>query len=193
MILLLFLKRFYGKCLYRLKTDSMVLSFSRGNMMNKKLFGIIFAIFLSSSASIFSNTAIGAQVGYSISDKIGGGNAAVTFKVAGVPMVFAADLAIHPHFLSTGITADYWITNPSLAGLLHWFTGPGLAASVIIHENSFSGVYLAGRWVIGLNMFVSDPWEIYIQTAAELGITVGNEVNFPKWRVPLNLGFRYWF
>ena len=161
--------------------------------MNKKLLGAIGALFLLGSTAAFANTAIGAQAGYSISDNIGGANAAVTFKFAGFPMVFAADMAIHHDFFSTGITADYLVVNPEVVAILHWYTGPGLAASVVLTEKDFSGVYLAGRWVIGLNAFVSGPWEVYMQTAAELGLTLGNEVEFPKWRVPLNIGFRYWF
>ena len=62
--------------------------------MNKKLLGAIGALFLLGSTAAFANTAIGAQAGYSISDNIGGANAAVTFKFAGFPMVFAADTTL---------------------------------------------------------------------------------------------------
>ena len=145
------------------------------------------------STASFANTAIGVQAGYSISDEIGGGNAAVTFKVGGVPMVFAADMTINRGFLSTGITADWWIVNPELFAIIHWYTGPGLATSVVLTDFEYSGMYLAGRWVLGINCFVGGPWEVYMQAAGELGVTFSNEIDFPKWRVPLNLGFRYWF
>ena len=161
--------------------------------MNKKLLGALGALLLLGSTAVFSNTGIGAQAGYSISDKIGGMNTSVTFKFGGFPMVFAADLTIQRNFLTTGLTADYWVVNPEVFAILHWYTGPGLAASVVLTDYDFNSVYLAGRWVLGLNMFIYGPWELYIQSAAEIGLTLNDEIDFPKWRVPLNVGFRYWF
>ncbi|MBP5443270.1 MAG: hypothetical protein IKI90_05720 [Treponema sp.] len=166
--------------------------------MNKKFLGMLGALLLLGTTSIFSNTAIGLQAGYTVSNHMDGGNVALTFKIAGLPMVFAADASIHPGFFSAGATADYWIANPSLVAILHWYTGPGIAASFIHAEYDespdFNGAFLGGRWVLGMNIFVTDPLEVYLQAAGELGVTLSDGgVDFPEWRVPFNIGFRYWF
>ena len=161
--------------------------------MKRKYIGALSALLLLASASLFANAGMGVQGGYSISNDMGGANAAVTLKISGFPMVFAADVNVNRDFISTGITADYWIVNPQLAGILHWYTGPGIDASLVFTGNSFGGVYLAGRWVAGINVFLSYTLELYLQAAGELGLTIANDVDFPKWRVPLDLGFRFWF
>lgn len=157
--------------------------------MNKKFLGILAALVVLGSTSVFASAAIGAQGGYSVASGSGNGNAAITFKLSNVPAVFAADFSIANNTLyGAGITADWWMANPKAGGMIHYFYGPGIAFSLFDFNNL--GFFVGGRFVAGLNIFVVKPLELYLQAAAQLGFS--SYAGF-AWYFPINFGFRFWF
>ena len=166
--------------------------------MNKKFLGILAALVVLGSTGAFAGAAIGLQGGYNINAGVGG---ALTFKLSNVDAVFAVDGGIWGNYASLGVTADWWIANPRLAGMIHYFYGPGLAGGIGLNTGNNGGlayIYAGGRFVVGLNVFVIDPLELYLQVAGQLGVTFADTrhdggIYFPEWSVPLNFGFRFWF
>ncbi len=161
--------------------------------MNKKFLGIFAALLVAGSASgAFASAALGLQGGYTVNHGVGG---AVTFKVSEAPCVFAVDGYWWNSDFGLGLTADWWIQNPRLASILHYYYGPGLAVGIDINGNQLHDLYVAGRLVAGLNIFVIDPLELYLQVAFQPGVQIGFNgagTGF-YWGVPINFGFRFWF
>ncbi len=162
--------------------------------MNKKFLGIFAALLVAGSAStLFANAAIGLQGGWNVGHGPGG---AITFKVDSLPCVFAVDGYWWNDNLGLGITADWWIQNPRLVGLLHYYYGLGVGGGFDIHANQLTDVYIYGRLLAGLNIFVIDPLELYLQAAFTPGIQIGLREGYGTgfyWGVPVNFGFRVWF
>ncbi len=157
--------------------------------MNKKFLAVFAALIVAVSAGAFAKTGIGAQFGHVIGSGYWG--AALTLKVEQFPCIFAIDA----YYTRIGLTADWWFGNPTIttlgSGPLGWYYGLGLAAGLGVGSNV--DFLVAGRGVIGLNWYVIEPLEIYLQIAAQLGVDIGGEPFFPVWGFPVNLGFRFWF
>lgn len=162
-------------------------------MKNKKILAVLaaMAFVVCAGASASGTFGIGVQGGYIANDH-GGGDVAVTFKIPHVPPVFAVNVGIwNGELHRVGATADWWLGNPNITGVLNWFYGPGLAVGASHYSNNF-GFYAGGRFVVGLNAFVVDFLEIYAQVAAQLGIETLPNVHF-DWGFPINAGIRFWF
>ena len=166
--------------------------------MNKKILTVaaVLAVFAAFSVSAASkkSAAVGLQVGANATAFGAGENLALTFKVSALPCVFAATLDTdNSSVTGVGITADWWLKNPRLAGMFHYYYGPGFAASVNFANSQYANMFLGFRFVVGANIFVIDPLELYLQAAWEPGIYVGSKFSYELTYVPLNLGFRFWF
>ena len=162
--------------------------------MNKKFLGIFAALVVLGSTGAFASAAIGLQYNANISGALSHGGS-LTFKLSNVDAVFAANLRIDGNYFEAGLSADRWVQNPRLAGMVHYFWGPGLAGGVSIGNGDLNYIYFAGRLVAGINLFVIEPLELYLQAAGELGLGFGGSsgFHFPLWNVPVSAGFRFWF
>ena len=162
--------------------------------MNKKFLTVaaVLAVFAAFSVSAASkkSAAIGLQGGWNPTDN--GYGAAITFKVASLPCVFAADANLTGGQLNAiGLTADWWLKNPKLGGMFHYYYGPGFAASFY---PTASGAFVGFRLVAGVNIFVIDPLELYLQAAWEPGFYFASSTSGFVWNnFPVNFGFRFWF
>ena len=160
----------------------------------KKLFSVLAVLFVLGTTHAFS-VGIGAQFGYTIG---GNSGAALTVKLDNLPPVFALDLGFGTNYLSFGGTADWWIANPNLAGPINFYYGPGIAASFVNAGDNYTALNVGGRLVAGLNFFLVDFFELYLQVAWQptFGIVLSGESSnggFNFGAVPVNLGFRFWF
>lgn len=163
----------------------------------KKLFSVLAVLFVLGTTSTFA-LGIGAQAGYTI-----GGNpgAALTLKLDKLPPVFAVDFNFGSNGFSIGGTADWWIANPNLVGPVNFYYGPGIAASFSSYGNgdgSYTALNIGVRLVGGLNLFIADFFEPYLQLAWQptFGIALSGDDSYGgfKWNsFPVNLGFRFWF
>jgi len=161
--------------------------------MNKKILTVaaVLAVFAAFNVSAAKKvTGIGLQGGW---NPVGNGyGAAVTFKLSSLPCVFAADANFANNQLNAiGLTADWWLQNPKLGGMVHYFYGPGFAAAFY---PPVTGFFFGGRLVAGINAFVLDPLEIYLQAAWEPGMYFDSNTSGFVWNNwPINFGFRFWF
>ena len=169
--------------------------------MKKKVLGVFAALVMSASAGAFANTALGLQgggvVGFTPGGEfLGGGALGVTFKMSGIPVVFGGDIYIYSNGrVALGATADWWVGNPQLAGMLRFFYGLGIAGGGNALSGNFDSVYAAGRGFGGLNIFVLPTLELYLQMTLQPGAWIKlTEVHADfDFRLPVNLGFRFWF
>ena len=165
-------------------------------MKKGKIFAVIAALLVTASTGAFAsgNFGIGVQGGF-VPGMHHHGDAALTFKIPKVPPVFAVNVGIWDYEVHrVGVTADWWLANPNITGVLNWFYGPGLAAGATFNMGNGRAcdLYVGGRFVIGLNAFVVNFLEPYVQAAAQIGIDTANSGIF-DWGIPANLGIRFWF
>ena len=162
--------------------------------MNKKFLGLFAALVVLGSTGAFASAAIGLQGGYNPDPYRGAynnGAAALTFKLSSLPCVFALDASIGGGQLySLGLTADWWIANPKLSGIFHYYYGTGLAGGVTFGGNAISGAYVGGRFLAGVNVFVVKQFELYLQAAIQPTYYFNDGFYLP---IPVNFGFRFWF
>ena len=165
-------------------------------MKNKKFYAVFAAmvVALCAGASASGTVGLGIQGGYS-PGFYGYADTAITFKIPNVPPVFAANVGIWNYEVHRiGLTADWWLANPNIVGVLYWYYGPGLAAgaSFGLRSDRACDLYVGGRFVVGLNAWIVDFLEIYLQAAGQLGIDTSRKDLF-DWAIPVNLGIRFWF
>ena len=166
-----------------------------GSSMNKSLYRsirktvILLVLFLCPSF-LFAGIGIGVQGGWNFTNADQCADAALTLKFSQTPLTFTVETGIKEDFLSLGLTVDYWSMNPTLAGMLRFYIGPGSSIYFTNLRSGFSEFYIGLRFVSGLNVFVWTPVEFYLQTAAELGFSTLYKFT---WRVPVSLGTRIWF
>ncbi|MCR4742253.1 MAG: hypothetical protein K5866_05230, partial [Treponema sp.] len=156
----------------------------------KKLFSVLAVLFVMGTTSVFA-TGLGLQGGPVVGDGVVYGGA-ITFKLNSAPCVFAVNLASFTP-LAVGVTADWWIGNPSISGTWGWYYGVGVAGAVYLSNHSASvGVY--GRALVGTNVFLLKKFlELYINIAWQPGIKIDNGVDPILVSFPIDFGFRFWF
>lgn len=154
----------------------------------KKLLSVLAVLFVMGTTRVFA-LGIGAQGGY----PLGG---ALTFKLDNKAPVFA----VIAHFgepTGVGITADWWIANPTLAGPIGYFYGIGAIGEMFI-GNNWSYLSVGPRVVGGLNFKVLDNFfELYLQAVWQPTFNV--DLNGSSGKGGFNFagfgfagGFRFW-
>ena len=139
---------------------------------------------------LFANIGIGVQGGWNFTNADQSIDASLTLKFSQTPFTFTVASGINEDFLSLGLTVDYWSMNPTLAGMLRFYFGPGSTIYFTNLLSGFSEFYIGLRFVSGLNVFVWTPVELYLQAAAEIGFSTRYKFT---WRTPISLGTRFWF
>ena len=120
----------------------------------KKLFTVLALLAVMGTAKIFA-FGIGAQGGYPL-------GASVTFKADNLPCIFAADVSIGS-VTGFGLTADWWIANPSIQGTWGYFYGVGLGGKMYMGDG-WSYLNIGPRAVLGTNVRLLDNFlELYVQ------------------------------
>ena len=157
----------------------------------KKLFSVLAVLFVLGTVNVFA-LGIGPEIGTNPghADSFGGGG--ITFKIDNVPCVFAATGYLGSSGLSLGLTADWWIANPTIQGTWGYYYGLGLAGSVNLGDTS--KIFVGGRALIGTNVFLLNKFmEIYLQAAWQPGIWLTDPIFFEPVGFAVNLGLRFWF
>lgn len=163
--------------------------------MKKRFLGALLALVVAGSTGAFA-AGIGVQGGYNPGFS-GGAGAALTFKLDSFDGVFAVDASFAGNQLySVGLTCDYWLQNPRLAGMIHYYWGPGFGVAFRTYGDP--AIKISGRVVGGLNVFPTKFLEIYLQAAWQPNLTIcfehGIGENGGWWNCwPLNVGVRFWF
>ena len=153
----------------------------------KKLFTVLALLAVMGTAKIFA-FGIGPQGGYTVNGTPSG---ALTFKVDSLPCVFAINIDIG-EVTRAGLTADWWVANPTITGSWHWYYGAGLAGSVVVGENA-GAIFVGGRVLVGTNVYLLNNFlELYLQLAWQPGILIHDGVHPTFNQFPLNVGLRFW-
>ena len=155
----------------------------------KKLLAVLAVLAVMGTAKIFA-FGIGAQGGY----PLGG---AVTFKADNLPCIFAVN-AYLGDVTGFGVTADWWIKNPTIQGPWGYYYGIGVGGTMHFAD-SFSSLSVGPRALLGTNVFLLDKFlELYLQVAYQPTINIylsgSNDKAYFDW-IGFNaaLGFRVWF
>ena len=151
----------------------------------KKLFTVLALLAVMGTAKIFA-FGIGAQ-----------GGASVTFKADNLPCIFAADVSIGS-VTGFGLTADWWIANPSIQGTWGYFYGVGLGGKMYMGDG-WSYLNIGPRAVLGTNVRLLDNFlELYAQAVymPTFNINLSGEygqAGFNWAGFGAAAGFRIWF
>ena len=156
-----------------------------------KKFSVLILILALCVGSAFARIGIGAQGEYTFGNMPSFTSVELTFKSSTLPFVFGVDFDFAKDFYGIGLDVDYWFANPKLFSMLKWYLGPGITGTVYNSGGDIS-FYIGSRIFLGLNVFVIDELEIYLQTAAELGYTNFGGSGF-AFHVPVGGGIRIWF
>ena len=165
--------------------------------MKKRLLVLMMVLAIGTSGVFAAGSgksfAVGAQWGYPFNE------GALTFKVEQLPCVFAAyiggDIIGDTNVLSFGLSADWWIANPTITGPWGWYYGVGVYGGVTFGTDLF-GASIAPRALIGTNVVLLDDFlEFYLQGGWQPTINIGNLNRriFDPVSFFANFGFRFWF
>ena len=103
------------------------------------------------------------------------------------PVVFGAGASIGSDVFQIGVTADWWFVLANLFDFLNFYVGSGLYGQI---SNSFG---LGVRIPIGFQIFIWDPFELFLEIAPALGILIANPIKLPAFGMQGAFGFRIWF
>lgn len=188
--------------------------------MKKRIAALAAAVVLSASAGIFA-TGLGPQTnlepsftpGYASSSGTWGMSLSAKFDSLPIYWALSTDGGYYTYndsdgdsvgttLLSTTLTGDYWVMNPTIKGIWKWYWGFGGAVSTGISTNGKNFYLKAGpRAVIGMNWHFCDGFlELYTQGALQPEIefafgedgTENGVVRVPFY-FPFNTGLRFWF
>ncbi len=145
------------------------------------------------SGFVFGHS-LGLELGTSFASGGMSGGPALTFRIDGVPLVFAASLRVSDEGSSIGLAADKWFFNDDLPldVPVKWYVGVG--GYVHIGSDSSDDLLLSSgiRVPVGLNAYFKDGFiEPFIQVAPSLGIRFSPSLEIPEWFVPFSVGVRF--
>jgi hypothetical protein len=139
---------------------------------------------------------IGVQFGYSGNWGEGSfGSAALSLKLPGLPIFWAARLDIAEEYLGLGVSGDFYLLDYGLIPALgfHWYLGLGVGAGFTFVDKDLLGLGLAARLPIGISWQLFSFIEIFLQAVPSLGVAVIPEVHFPYGGIGGDIGVRLWF
>ncbi len=177
-----------------------------GKMKNVKFSLLLSVAFLFFCPLLHAGTAIGVEGG-SVFGVYHGNESdyalSLTFKTDSLPFIISARSEIADKKLcAAGLVFDMWLANPVIGySIFHWFYGPGFTLS---YQNKIDddkldftqsrGLFAAPRFVLGLNSFLTDFSELYMQAALEPGLVFDQDEGFIfRVNLPLSCGLRLWF
>ncbi|NCN05965.1 MAG: hypothetical protein GW949_10085 [Spirochaetales bacterium] len=154
------------------------------------LIGLILLL-TAGGTGLFAKSAIGVSAGLPIGPGLAGSNVMLSLKIDSFPLLLGLGAQLGDS-ANIGITADYWITNPNLTGILNWYLGVGGYLGIGI--DSDVQVDLGFRIPVGLNIFILDrALELFLEIAPTISAAFEDPVRFPVIGAQGALGFRVWF
>ena len=112
---------------------------------------------------------------------------ALTVKLPKLPMVIGVGATIGSGNVNIGITADWWLYQAPLFGIVSIYIGPGLYVAIS------QSVQIGARIPVGFQIFIIEPLELFLELAPQIGVGIGDPVSFPEFGIMGAVGFRFWF
>lgn len=112
---------------------------------------------------------------------------ALTVKLPQLPLVIGAGATVGSRVVNIGITLDWWLYRAPLFGIVSIYVGPGLYLKIA------TPLDIGARVPVGLQIFVIDPLELFVEIAPQMGVGLGDPVKFPTFGLMGAVGFRFWF
>ena len=128
---------------------------------------------------------IGGSFGLDVAGGSVGPGVLLSLKLDDFPMVFGVGASFGGGVFQFGATIDWWLWHTNLGSIFGLYVGPGAYLSV---GTAYFGVGL--RIPIGLQAWIIDPLELFLEIAPTLGYGGGT---FPRFGVQGAVGFRFWF
>ena len=113
--------------------------------------------------------------------------AAISISPPKLPIVFGAGAVIGSSSTVIGITADWWLVQQKLVGIVGIYTGPGLYLRI---ADPFE---FGLRIPVGFQIFPLKPLEVFVEVTPQLGIGFGDPIVFPQITLVGAIGCRFWF
>ncbi len=113
--------------------------------------------------------------------------AMLSLKIDAFPTVFAIGASIGSEVFQVGITVDWWLFQINLVRFLYLYIGPGVYAQL---SRSFG---IGARIPVGLQVFILDPFELFLELAPAIGVRISDPVKIPAFGLQGAFGFRFWF
>ena len=132
---------------------------------------------------------IGGAFGLDFAGGSVGPGALLSFSPDSHPLVLGVGASFGEGFFALGLTGDWWLYHTGLISILSLYIGPGLYVDLnVVNENASLGI--GARIPIGLQAWIIDPLELFLEIAPTIGLRGGT---FPAFGVQGAIGFRFWF
>ncbi|MFO7850766.1 MAG: hypothetical protein R6V67_12500 [Spirochaetia bacterium] len=115
-----------------------------------------------------------------------GSNAMLSLKLDSQDFILGLGASGDGDNFGLAATADWWLVNENLTGMLNYYVGPGGYLGI-----STGHIDAGLRIPVGLNIYPIDPLELFLEVAPAMGID--SDFNFPTFGWQTALGFRFWF
>ncbi len=150
--------------------------------MRKRVVLITIALLLVVAASGFS-LGLGLAYGLSPIGELPASNVLFSAKFDQLPFLMGLAFSLEEPF-RFGMTADWWMVQQPLAGMLNVYAGPGLYAGIA------RGDFDVGvRIPLGLNIYPISVLELFLEVAPAIAFLP----TFPDVGLQAAVGFRFWF
>ncbi len=159
----------------------------------KRFLVVVFVLLMCFSASsafaVKNGFAIGAE--FTFANWFGGYGAMLTFHLPKFPVMFALGGAFGQGYANLVITADWWLANSRLVGILDYYIGLGLYGNVEV-SNAGGGFAFGARLPLGLQIWPVGVLELFVELApAWIPFTSGG-IYLANFDLQGALGFRIW-
>ncbi|MBI9102367.1 MAG: hypothetical protein JEY99_08140 [Spirochaetales bacterium] len=156
---------------------------------------LIVLILITVASFSLSAAAIGASFSLNFLEAATSSGISLTGKMTELPPVFGLSLGLSSNQFNLGATADWWMYQRPLVGIISMYAGPGAYLKLGLGDTTMFDI--GARVPIGFQIFPfgADPEiELFLEIAPRLGIGLGGDaVRFPEFGIQGAIGGRFWF
>jgi hypothetical protein len=161
----------------------------------KRVLVVVLVLLLGFSASSAfaarSGFAIGAE--FTFTNWFGGYGGMLTFHLPKFPVIFGLGGFFGNNAANLVLTADWWLTNGHLVGILDYYIGLGLYTNILFADPAFFA--LGARLPLGLQIWPlgNGLLELFIEIAPAWIPITSTGIVVASFDLQGGLGFRIWF
>jgi hypothetical protein len=171
----------------------------------KKLLIVFALIAILATGTVFAEhpdgTGVGGIVRYDLSpllkgegtDLFFGTSYGLSLKLPSIPVYWSAALSFSIIHFGVSVTGDYYfVDSPLIPNFLDFYLGAGGYLDYLnIIGLTFFGFGV--RVPAGISIYPTDKIEIFLGVAPSLGLFFSGDPNPIDWKIPIEVGVRFWF